>query len=290
LIYFEVSLIRSVIFILICQIVPLISGDLVLPDRINKEWVVLEPTKIFAGGELFNHINGGAELFLEFGFEDLTICKYSNDNYSFDLEVYKMETTLAALGIYLIKKGKESPLEEISARNTANPYQIILTSGQYFIQINNFSGNKQLLPLMVNLSQILVQQIDNSEKQDLFAYLPQKNIIDGSRVIFRGPFGLQSIYTFGKGDILLLEGKIFGVSANYTSEGKKNISQMVIPYPDENSAMQAYNNLISNLDSYHEIIDRDENHFVFKDFNKEYGLVRIDNNMLKIQIHLQPKP
>jgi hypothetical protein len=283
-------LIRNIILILICQIVPLISGDLVLPDRINEKWVVLEPTRVFAGGELFSHINGGAELFLEFGFNDLTVCKYSKDKYSLDLEVYKMETTLAALGIYLIKKGKEAPLEEISARNTANPYQIILTSGQYFIQINNFSGNKQLLSLMITLSQILLNQIDKPETKDLFTYLPKKNIIDGSQVLFCGPFGLQSIYTFGKGDILLLGGKIFGVSANYTSESNKHISQMVIPYFDKNSAKQAYNNLVSNLDSYHEIIDNHDNYFVFKDFNQEYGLVRIDNNLLKIKIHLHSKP
>ncbi len=60
-------LIGKVILILISQIAPLISGDLVLPDRIDDKWVVREPTRLFTGGELFGHINGGAELFLEFG-------------------------------------------------------------------------------------------------------------------------------------------------------------------------------------------------------------------------------
>ena len=201
-----------------------------------------------------------------------------------------MENTLAALGIYLIKTGTETPLKEISARNTANPYQIVLTSGQYFIQVNNFSGNKQLLSLMTNLSQTLVDQIDKPETADLFAYLSKENIIEGSQVIFRGPFGLQSIYTFGKGDILHLGGKIFGVSANYTSETKKNITRLVIPYPDINSAMQAYNNLVLNLDPYLEILDKFKNHFVFNDFNQEFGLVKIDKNLLMMQIHLPSKP
>ena len=283
-------LIGKVILILITQIAPLISGDLVLPDRIDDKWVVREPTRLFTGGELFGHINGGAELFLEFGFEDLTVCKYSNDNFTLELEVYKMENTLAALGIYLIKTGTETPLKEISARNTANPYQIVLTSGQYFIQVNNFSGNKQLLSLMTNLSQTLVDQIDKPETADLFAYLSKENIIEGSQVIFRGPFGLQSIYTFGKGDILHLGGKIFGVSANYTSETTKNITRLVIPYPDINSAMQAYNNLVLNLDPYLEILDKFKNHFVFNDFNQEFGLVKIDKNLLMMQIHLPSKP
>ncbi len=259
-------LIGKVILIFISQIAPLISGDLVLPDRIDEKWVAREPTRVFAGGELFGHINGGAELFLEFGFEDLTVCKYINDNLVLELEVYKMENTLAALGIYLIKTGPETPLTEISARNTANSYQIVIASGRFFIQVNNFSGNKELLSLMINLSQTLVDQINKPETADLFAYLPKENIIEGSQVIFRGPFGLQSIYTFGKGDILLLGGQVFGVAADFSSKSNKNITRLVIPYPEKNTAVQAYNHLVLNLDPYLEIIEKDDNYFIFKDF------------------------
>ena len=162
---------RKVILILICQIVPLISGELVLPDRINEEWILREPTRVFTGADLFAHINGGAELFLEFGFENLTVCKYSNDNNLLELEVYKMDNHLAALGIYLSKTGRETPLKEISARNTANPFQIVITSGQFFIMVNNFSGQVQRQSLMINLAQILVSQIDGPDSTDLFFYL-----------------------------------------------------------------------------------------------------------------------
>jgi len=283
--------IGKVIFFIICQIVPLICGDLIIPDRLNDEWIAQKPNKIFVGGDLFNHINGGAELFLEFGFEDLTVCKYNNGSYSLDLEVYKMQNPLAALGIYLSKTGKETPLKGISARNTANPYQIVLTSGQFFILINNFSGQVQFQSLLVRLSQALVSQIGNAgSSPELLSYLPIENQVEESQTIFRGPFGLQSIYTFGKGDVLLLAGKNFGISANYKSENKKTISLIIIPYPDDETANKAFNNLILNLDSYLEIIDRSGDHFVFKDYKNEFGLVRIDKNILKIKIHLQTKP
>lgn len=283
-------LIGKIILIFISQIAPLISGDLVLPDRIDEKWVAREPTRVFAGGELFGHINGGAELFLEFGFEDLTVCKYINDNLVLELEVYKMENTLAALGIYLIKTGQETPLTEISARNTVNPYQLVITSGRFFIQVNNFSGNKELLSLMINLSQTLVDQINKPETADLFAYLPKENIIEGSQVIFRGPFGLQSIYTFGKGDILLLGGQVFGVAADFSSKSNKNITRLVIPYPEKNTALQAYNHLVLNLDPYLEILEKDDNYFIFKDFKQEFGLVKIDKNLLELKIHLSSRP
>jgi hypothetical protein len=275
---------------LLYNIVSFISGDLDLPDRINEEWVLLLPNKVFIDEELIEHINGGAEIFFEFGFNNLTVYNYSNSTNMLELEVYKMENTLAARGIYLMKTGKEFPIKEISTRNTANPYQIILTSGRYFIKVNNYSGNKQYLPLMIRLSQILVDQIYEPETEDLFNYLPKKNIIEGSQVIFRGPLGLRSIYTFGKGDILLLGGKIFGVSADYTSESSKSMSQMVIPYPDNEKANQAFNNLILNLDPFLKVIENFDTGFVFKDSHQEYGSVLVDNSLIKIQIHLSSKP
>jgi hypothetical protein len=281
---------RLTIFLFVIQINSLISGDLVLPDRIDDNWIIREPKRIYVGNKLFDHINGAAELFLEFGFNDLTVCKYSKENVTIELEVYKMENALAALGIYLIKTGQEKPLNEITARNTANLYQIVLTSGQYFILVNNFSGNKKLKSLMIGLCQKVVKQIKTSEVDDPFTHLPKQNMIRESQVLFRGPYGLQSIYTFGKGDILLLGGKIFGVGANYTSKTTKNITRLAIPYPDPEAAIKAYHNLVSNLDPYLEILEKLDNHFIFKDFNQEFGFVKIENNQILIQLHLLSKP
>jgi len=283
--------IKLLIFIIISlQVTPLVSGDLRLPDRINENWVIKEPKRIFTGARLFDHINGAAELFLEFGFEDLTVCKYSNEDVTLELEVYKMENSLAALGIYLMKTGKETPLREIMARNSANNYQVVLTSGQYFILINNFSGNREALSSMIHLCEQVTKQIKIQKSDDLFRYLPKENMIRNSQVIFRGPYGLQSIFTFGRNDILLLGGKIFGVGANYTSKADRNITRLAIPYPDSNEALKAYHNLVSNLDTYLEILKKFENNFIFKDFNQEFGVVEIENNQILIQLHLSAKP
>jgi hypothetical protein len=278
------------VLIITSQITPLISGDLVLPDQICEKWIAQEPVKIFIGRELFSHINGGAELFLEFGFEDLTVCRYSNKEASLDLEIYKMKNPISALGIYLSKTGQETPLNEIPVRNTANRYQIVITCGDYFILVNNFSGNMQLRSLMIHLSQKIVNQIEKPVVVDLFTYLPKKDIIDESKIIFRGPFGLQSVYTFGKGDVLQLKGVIFGVGANYNSETNKPITRLIIPYPDKQSAKKAYHNLVSNLDPYHEILINSDDNFVFKDFNKEFGKVRIEKNQILIDLHLTSLP
>jgi hypothetical protein len=278
----------AVIFIVLTA--QLSAGELNLPDQLDEKWIALKPVRHFNGEELYSHINGGAELFLEFGFENLSVCKYSDDKVSFDLEIYKMENFISALGIYLNKTGAESPIKEIPARNTANLYQIVITSGRYFIMVNNFSGDKDVYSSMISLSQQIVNQIDTEDDKDVFDLLPTQNIIEDSKIIFRGPFGLQSVYTFGKGDVLLLGGKIFGVGASYDLGLEKHITRLVIPYPDQIEAQNAFENLISNLDSYHEIVKKFDNHFVFKDFNQEYGSVKIIKSQIHIELHRDQIP
>ena len=209
-----------------------------------------------------------------------------------DLQTQYGKQGLVVLAVNLDENTEDAKefLKEISARNTSNLYQIVITSGRFFIMVNNFSGQERVQSLMINLSNTLVEQIDKKNSIELFSYLPSENIVEGSQVLFCGPFSLQSIFTFGKGDVLLLNGKIFGISANYRSESSKNIAMLIIPYSDSAMALKAYNNLVLNLDPYLEIVGKAEDHFVFLDYNDEYGLVRLEKKLLKIKIHLPSKP
>jgi hypothetical protein len=268
----------------------LIATDLQVPDQLDENWTLQKPVRKFVAEQLFSHINGGAELFLEYGFTKLIVYRYMYENISLELEIYEMENANAALGIYLSKTGRETPQEELSVRNTVNQYQLVFTCGRYFIMVNNFSGNRQLAPLMTQLSKIIIDQIKILKNENLLSFLPEKNIIEDSQTIFRGPYGLQSVYTFGKGDVLCLKGKIFGVAANYSADSTDYITKLVIPYPSLVLAEEAYNHLIMNLDPYHEIIEKNKDSFIFKDYNQKYGKVIIDDSLIRITVHLSSNP
>lgn len=286
----RIKLIRIVFTLLILFTKLLFSGEIITPDSLGKNWEKFQPPDIFKGNDLYGHINGGAELFLEFGFEDLSIQKYRKGEIEISLELYKMENATAALGIYLMKAGRESPNQKISARNTFNPHQLLLTAGRYYIQINSFSGDKDLIPLMVLLGKKVIVQIDTTAPPEVLSYLPEKDLIRGSQLIFRGPYGLQKIYTMGKGDILLLGGKIFGISGDYGISAENQYTQLVIRYGEVAEAKKAFNNLNKNLDSYIKSIYQDESILIFKDYKQKYGKVETIDNLLKISLHLSIIP
>lgn len=278
---------------LICMLylfVSVAAEEIKLPLKITDGWVTDKPVKTFVSQNLYGHIDGGAELFLEYGFKQLQIQSYTNGNQTVELELYEMKTSNSALGIYLMKAGEEKPCADLPVRNTANTYQMILTSANYYLQINNFGGDTSVVHIMIDLAQKIISQINQKYDPNLFDYLPKENIIKHSERLFCGPYGLQAIYTFGKGDIFELEGEIFGVSADYKSDSGEVYTQLVIPYADREETSAVFNNMIENLDPYLEIMKTAPDYFIFKDYKDKYGIVKLKNSILSIIIHLNTIP
>ncbi|MFZ5979255.1 MAG: DUF6599 family protein [Candidatus Zixiibacteriota bacterium] len=264
---------------------PVIPGDGIAPG-----WTRNGHMRTFNQNDLYGHIDGGAELFLEFGFDKLLVQKYTNGDNEIELEIYLMTEPAAALGIYLMKCGRETPLDDIPCRNTANSYQLTLVKNRCFIQLNNFNGRKALVPVMTALARSTLEGIEPEDKVLFFENLPGEDLIEHSELLVRGPYGLQPIYTFGEGDIFLLGGKVFGVVGDYRIDSVETYTAIIIPYPDVKAAEKAFHNLNVNLDTYLEIVEQSDRLLVFKDFVDKYGQVILDDNILRIKINLTDKP
>ena len=72
-----------------------------LPDR-SGEWVRAAQIQMFNPGDLWEFINGAAEQFLTYGFQDLATTKYTSDQTRTVVaaEIYRMEDPRGAFGIY----------------------------------------------------------------------------------------------------------------------------------------------------------------------------------------------
>ncbi|UCC31625.1 MAG: hypothetical protein JSU86_04975, partial [Phycisphaerales bacterium] len=120
-----------------------VAGQCLLPERFSTGWARAGKEKTFILKGLYNRINGAAELFLEMGFEQLTVQRYQDGEATVDLEIYQMENPTAALGIYFHKRGNETPVDGLTGRHTGNRFQITACKGKYFIQVNNFAGDER---------------------------------------------------------------------------------------------------------------------------------------------------
>ncbi len=267
----------------------LLSNDsLFVRSEING-WRQTAPKKLFTPATLFNHIDGGAEIFLEFGFRQCTIFQFSRDSLEIELEIYEMENPTAALGIYLLKCGNETPIKTIHSRNSCSYLQIIAVKNRFYLQLNNFSDKRIPSSQFSEFINSIFDPISSNYKIPLLDELPTENRIEHSIFLFRGPYALEPVFTFGNGDIFQLNGRIFGIGADYTNNDTK-FTRMAIPYPDSLSARRALSNFVANHDPYLKILQQNENAVTFQDFQNKFGKIELCGNKVVIKIDLPLEP
>jgi hypothetical protein len=223
------------------------DGPLLPPSGFLGTWNVEGRPRRFPGSELYGHIDGGAEIFFEFGFEEATVHKYRSPAGEVVVECYTMSDPLAALGIYLGKCGAETPDPGFPERHTAGRFQLMFVRDRYFVIVDNPAGTPTLAPVLVEFARFIASQLPESRPVTVFDALPGQGQVEGSRRLIRGPVALEAVATLGTGDILQLGGRTAAVSADYSDAGAR-YTVLVAIYPDVPAAAAAFRNLTVNLD------------------------------------------
>ncbi len=113
----------------------------------------------------------------------------------------------------------------------------------------------------------------------------------GSERLIRGEYSLQTLFTFGPGDVLQLGGELFGVAADYrTEEGKYPVTRIRVDYPTVKEAAAAYAHLAELLDPTLDLLRREGNRLVFRDYAGRFGLVQLTGGQIKISVNIAERP
>ncbi len=122
-----------------CLAVPCVAQEVDFPDV--EGWTVESDVRVYTADNLWEYINGAAELFVEY---DVQLCM-TGDISSGDLvvtvEYYDMGTPLNAFGVYV----RERPDPGISLTGATEvvispPYQALLLKGSTYAKVNVFDG------------------------------------------------------------------------------------------------------------------------------------------------------
>jgi hypothetical protein len=244
---------------------------------------------VFGGADLYGYIDGGAELFLEFGFDRLTLQKYRSGRNELAVEIYRMADPVAATGIYLMKCGKPTRDPSFAARHTINRHQLMFVRERYFVTVNNLSGADAPGADLVTFGRAVASTLPADRVPVELSRLSAQGMVAGSERLVRGPFGLQSIYTLGEGDVLQLGGRIVGVAADVRDQGVER-TRLVVVYPDDAAAARAFENLRQHLDSYLKPVTSRATRLVFRDFENTFGVATVSARTIELTLHLAKAP
>ena len=139
-------------------------------------------SRTFSSEALYGYIDGGAELYLEYGFSVLSVTEIEYMHGKYKTEIYKMNGSEEAFGIYSVSKYRCLDMPALSEYTCRTKYQLQICKGPYYISIINGTGTKTDSIASVTIGKIITDKISDDEI-DLSSYLPGINAeIDKDKV------------------------------------------------------------------------------------------------------------
>ena len=160
-----------------------------LPKKeLPEGWAMVEGPQIFTKKTLFEHIDGEAELFLKYGFQNSAFAVYQNEKNrenQIELDIYGLGNVVEAFGVFSRFRNEDRPggfgLDSFLDDHSAFFYQ-----GRYFVMLHAPEPNRETLRQFSKL--ISMQISDPSPPPTEISYFPQKGLKPGSIQYF--PEGL----------------------------------------------------------------------------------------------------
>ena len=204
-----------------------------------------EPTgykATYQAGNLYEYINGGAERYLGYGIQHLTVREYSDQNTEKKVmvEIYRMDRPANAFGIYSSDRAGEHP-SGIGVNCALGDYLLQFWQNVYFVRIQDLDlagvGKARLLAFGRAISAGL-PPASEADYPAILALLPAEGLLHESVCYFHTGNSLNSLVYLGEENLLSLNDSTEAVSAEYKIAGSQAVFRLVlIRYPDERSCL-----------------------------------------------------
>jgi len=150
------------------------------PKNWGDEWTLREAPEKFTKDTLFEHIDGQADLFLQYGFETSTSAIYRKVNSSddkIDMDIYDMGNSLQAFGVFSRFRQEEKPAG-IGLDSYLDDRYAIFYKGKYFVVLQATDSIPSTLRQLAQ--EIASGIVDNSAPPKEIGYFPKTGLKPGS--------------------------------------------------------------------------------------------------------------
>jgi len=178
-------------FLLIFINLPLVAGD--FPKV--KGWKPVSDPLTFTADNLWEYINGAAEQFLSYNFQELRVCDLTDGKVTMTVHIYNMGTPLNAFGIYKSERSKEGNLLAIGTEAVVlPPYQCLMLKDVHYVKVEAFDG-EITQALGESLLRALANALSGNDRMpDVFSSFSQDGRIPDSEGFTRESFlGLSEL-------------------------------------------------------------------------------------------------
>ncbi len=213
-----------------------------LPQTV-KGWKISEEDQHFDQRTLYNYINGGAELYLSYGFVKLISRTYEMSNQpKITVDIFDMNTPQNAFGVFSHSREKEDG--QFGQGSQYSFGLLLFWKSQFYISILASPETEESKEAVFHLAQIIDDSIqEEGQLPEIMNFLPAKSLIKESIKYFRHHVWLNSYYFISDQNIFHIDQETEAILAKYNIEDHKAIL-LLIKYPSKEKSNRAYSDFI----------------------------------------------
>ncbi|HUU27002.1 MAG TPA: DUF6599 family protein [archaeon] len=223
------------------------TAGLLPVEELPGSWKAADSVAIYKGRQLYEYIDGGADIYLEYGFLEVAALEYrSTSGESIFADLYRMTDPEAAFGIFSCHRRPEHKPLDMGSAGSESPYQLIFFKGAYFLELQTADTSSAAHTAMSGIArrvEAALAQAGTSIPEAL-KLLPQTGLLPNSAVLVRGPLGLSSRRYLSDENLFSLSQSAPGVLGSYRFQGKgPEAVVLVVAYPDSAQAERVFSGL-----------------------------------------------
>lgn len=207
-----------------------VSGSLPEPET-PSGWQPVGEAQRFERDTLYDLVNGQADSFFAYGFEQVIVRDYENDDgVGLRAAIWRLEMPADAYGLFTSYRAG-TPLDIGNGADTDGQRRLDFWQDRYFVRLlaRQPVAEAELSAFAEAISNSLP---DGGEPPPLLDRLPQAGLVEQSLIFFHEPISVQNYLWLGAGNPLGLSPETNGLLARY--DGPAQL--LLIQYPDSQAA------------------------------------------------------
>lgn len=124
-------------------------------------WTLRVDTTVYTPGNLWDFIDGAAEAFLSYGFEDLTIGNYTaKDSLAVRVEAYRHASLTMAFGIYSAERKPDYHFVRIGTEGYQADGVLNFLSGEYYVKLSTHGSGRRAAVALRSIAKLVAKHLD----------------------------------------------------------------------------------------------------------------------------------
>jgi len=160
----------------------------------------------FFSSDLYEYIDGGADVYLDYGLVAMVHQEYKTPITDITLDVYNMGAQSNAFGIYAAESSPDYHFLPIGSEGYGTNEILNFFQGEFYVKLSAFSDKEKTGPVLERFARAVSQRIGPSEPMPEFLSLfPPQNLVSHScKFVKKSPLGhdflapaIMAAYAFG---------------------------------------------------------------------------------------------